>query len=336
MTTGRRGSRLSRRQFMVGAGSAALLAGCGRLPWQAEPAAKVHRVGFLSVGAPRHPNHEAFQQGLRDHGYIMGENLIVEWRGAELMEGRLPALAAELVELPVEVIVTSGTQASLAAAQATTTIPVVTVTGDPVGDGLAASLARPGGNVTGLTRLGPVLGAKRLELLREAVPGAARIAVLWNDSHSVKAVEFQEIQAAAPVLGVELISLGVRRPDDLTGAFEAAQREGAQALLVLGDTLTTSRGPEIARLAGESRLPSLHELREYAVAGGLMSYGPSLTANYRRVAYYVDRILKGAKPADLPIEQPMRFEFVVNMRTARALGITFPHEVALQITEVIE
>jgi putative tryptophan/tyrosine transport system substrate-binding protein len=334
-----RGSRLSRRQFVVGAGVSAagfgLLAGCGRLPWQAEPPAKVYRLGFLSTGLLE-AEFEALLQSLHERGYVQGQNIVVEYRTAKLVGDRLPVLAAELVQLPVDAIVAAGTPAHLAAARATGTIPIITLVGDPVGDGLAASLARPGGNVTGLTSLDATLAAKRLELLKETVPRASRIAVLWRASNQSKAAEFRETQTAAQILGLELISLEVGSPEELEPAFAPAHREGADALVVLGDGLTYTRAAQIVALAAQQKLPALYEGKEFVDVGGLMSYGPSLTAAFRRAAYYVDRILKGAKPADLPVEQPMTFEFVINLKTAAALGLTFPNEILLQVTEVIQ
>jgi putative ABC transport system substrate-binding protein len=330
-------SRLSRRRFVVGAGSAALLVGCGRLPWQAEQPPRVHRVRVLFDGSPElQPRFLVFLQRLHDHGYIEGQNLIMEYGSAEYDYSRLPILAAELARLPVDVILAFGTAASFAAAGATSAVPIVTVVGDPVRAGLADSYARPGRNVTGVTVLNATLTTKRLELLKQTVPHAGHIAVLWNGENNSSVYEFRETQTAAQLLGVELMSLQVRRPEDFEVAFEAGQRQGANALVVIADALTMTNSAPIAALAARTNLPGMYGHKEPVLAGGLMSYGPSLVDNYRRGADYVDRILKGTKPADLPIEQPMTFELVVNMKTARELGITFPHEVALQITEVIE
>jgi putative ABC transport system substrate-binding protein len=273
---------------------------------------------------------------MRELGYVEGQNLLIESRAAGRQE-LLPDLAAELVRLPVDVIVTVSALATLAAKKATSTVPIVQAIGaDLVREGVVASLARPGGNVTGLTQMAPELAAKRLELLKGVVSGLSRVAVLWNPASPPVVLSFGETQGAAQVLSVHLHSLEVRSSDDLESLLEAATRERAEALVVLTDPLTVTHQAQIAALAAARRLPSISDRREFAVAGGLVSYGPDIFAMARRAAAYVDKILKGASPADLPIEQPMTFEFVVNMRTARELGITFPHEVALQITEVIE
>jgi putative ABC transport system substrate-binding protein len=327
-------SRLSRRQILVGAGSAALLAGCGRLPWQASQASKVPRVGYFSMHSL--PYAEAFEQGLREHGYVQGKNIAVEYRFLA-SEGQFDNAASELVQLPVDVLVTSSTPGALAAKRATNTIPIVFMqTGDPVGAGLVASLARPGANLTGLSIMGAGLASKRLELLKETVPNLSRVAVLMNPTNANSARELGETIGAAQVLGLQLQVIEVRQPDEIESVFEAAVQEQAQATSILGDALLTTNLPRLAELAMKYRLPAMYTGRPFPAAGCLMAYGPNSTEQFRRGAYYVDRILKGTKPADLPVEQPMIFEFVVNMKTARALGITFPHEVALQITEVIE
>jgi putative ABC transport system substrate-binding protein len=325
--------RLS-RQFVVGAAGAGLLAGCGRLPWQAQEP-KMPRIGYLgdrSIPA----FEEAFRQGLREHGHVDGKNIAIEWRFADGNPAALADLAVSLVNRPVDLIAAATTPAALAAGQATSTTPIVMTNGDPVGSGLAASLARPGGNVTGLANFSPELGAKRLELLKYAIPSLARVAVLWTPYNPVKVAEWAETQSAARTLGLQLQSLEMSSPDDLEPAFATATRERADALIVFGDNLTSAHAAQIVDLAARGRLPTMYGVRTFMEVGGLMAYGPSLRSLYHRAAYYVDRILKGTQAADLPIEQPMTFEFVVNMTTARGLGITFPHEVALQITEVIE
>jgi putative tryptophan/tyrosine transport system substrate-binding protein len=330
----RAGSRLSRRQFVVGTGAVASLLGCGRLPGQAPPA-RALRIGLLGA-TPLSPGPQALRDSLHELGYRDGETITLETRWTEGRPDRARELAAELVELPVDLIVAPTGVEALAAKQATTTIPIViVVAGDPVGTGLVASLARPGGNITGTTMITTPLGTKRLELLKRAVPGVARIAVLWNPT-AEKVLEWQEIQRAALILGVELLSLEVRTPEDFEGAFQSATRDGADALLPLPEPVGLSQGTRLLGFAEQSRLPAIYAWREFAEAGGLMAYGPSITTNYRRAAYYVDRILRGTKPADLPVEQPMTFDFVVNLKTAQALGITFPNEIMLQVTEVIQ
>jgi putative ABC transport system substrate-binding protein len=341
--------RLSRRQFVVGAGavgvSAAtgvgLLAGCGRLPWQGQVPPKAYRLGWLTTGAltgDGSPGFAALLQGLRDRGYIDGQNISLVPRYAEGYPDRLPDLAAELVGLPVDVIVAAGGgPAALAAQQATTTIPIVIIeTGDAVTSGLAASLGRPGANITGVSLMSPVLSGKRLQLLKETLPGMSRVAVLWSADNSAVARTFEETQAAAETLGLHLQSLEVRGPNDLERAFEAATREESDALMTLPDPFMLSQRTRIGGLAVGHRLPGMNPFREYVDAGGLMSYGPSLLLLFQRATYLVDRILKGAKPADLPVEQPMTFDFVVNLKTARELGITFPNEIMLQVTDVIQ
>jgi putative ABC transport system substrate-binding protein len=315
-----------------------LLAGCGRLPWQEPP--RSYRVGILfDGGAERpssHPGLAVIVRRLNELGYIEGQNLVIEYRPALWDRSRLPDLAAELVHLPVDVILAAGTPASFAAAQATSSIPIVTPVGDPVRAGLADSYARPGRNVTGITVLNALLSTKRLELLKQTVQSAARIAVLWTVSNISSVFEYREIETVAPLLGVELVSLAVNGTEEFEAAFEAARREGADALVVIEDSLTLRNVSQVATLAAKSNLPGMYGSKESALAGGLMSYGPLMTDNYARAADYMDRILKGAKPADLPVEQPMLFEFVVNLKTARELGITFPDEIMLQVTEVIQ
>jgi putative ABC transport system substrate-binding protein len=276
---------------------------------------------------------------MSDLGYIEGQNLHIEVREAEGQPARLPALAAELTNSSVDVIVAgASTPAAQAAHQATRTIPIVmTGVGDPVAAGLVASLARPGGNVTGLSDLAVGLSGKRLELLKETVPGASRVAALGNPDNAASAADWRATQEAARTLGLDVWSVDVRSADDLPGAFETIARERPDGLLMLADPLLgVSTTTQLAHLVARSRLPTIHRSRLDADAGALMSYGPNYPALARRGAYYVDRILKGAKPADLPVEQPMTFDFVVNMKTAQALGITFPNEIMLQVTEVVQ
>lgn len=303
----------------------------------AQPRAKVPRIGVLASGFP--PSDEAarqqspFWQGLYELGWVEGQNIAVEWRYAEEHYDRLPALVAELVELGVDLIVAGDSRAIPAAKQATDTIPIVmTVSGDPVRSGFVASLARPGGNITGLTNISPELAGKRLQFLKEAVPGMVRLAVLGPPSHP----DWTELAAATQVLGVHLQALEVQRPDEFEQAFAAAMRERVEALIVLPAPLTNRYRRQIVTLAAESRLPAMYALKEYVQVGGLMAYGPSIPALYRRAAYYVDRILKGAKPADLPVEQPMKFEFVINLKTAQTLGLTLPPHLLFFADEVIQ
>jgi putative ABC transport system substrate-binding protein len=304
----------------------------------APPAGEVYRIGILIVGTVATFGNlvEAFRQGLRDLGYVEGQNLLIEYRWGEGKAERLPGLAAELVDLKVDLIAVAGTQAVQAAKQATTTIPIVMPgSSDPVGTGLVASLARPGGNITGLTSIAPELSGKRLELLKEAVPGLSRVAVLWHGGHEGALLSMQETEAAGRSLGVPLQSLEVRDPLDFERAFAAATRGGAEALLVLSSAFFAAEGRRIVELVTKSRLSSMSWRREFVEAGGLISYGPSLPDLFRRAATYVDKIFKGAKPADLPVEQPMKFELVINLKTAQALGLTIPPTLLFQADAVI-
>jgi len=274
---------------------------------------------------------------LAELGWIEGKNLVVERRYAENRLERLPELAAELVRLNVEVIVATGTLGPLAAKRATSTIPIVmTAAGDPLGSGLVASLARPGGNVTGISLMAPDLGGKRLELLKELLPRLARVAVLWNAANPYAAIVFKETQAAGRTLGIEVQSLEVRGPDDFDGAFDTARKQRPDALITVEDPLTFSHQKRIADFATGQQLPSLYGFREFVVAGGLMSYGANVADLFRRAASYVDKILKGAKPADLPVQQPTTFELVINVKTARALGLEIPPTLLARADEVIE
>jgi putative tryptophan/tyrosine transport system substrate-binding protein len=293
------------------------------------------RIGYLG-GPPIPPYQEAFRQGLREHGYVEGQNIVIEWRFTEGSPEVLADAAAELVHQPVRVIVAQSTPAALAASRASSTTPIVMSVGDPVAAGLAASLARPGGNVTGLSNFSPQLAAKRLEWLREAIPSLARVGVAWTPYNPLKAMQWLETESAAQTLSVQLQSLEVGGPEDFESAFAAAVQDRAHALVVFGDNVTASHAPQIVELAAKYRLPTMYEARTFVDAGGLMSYGPNVPGSYRRAAYYVDRILKGAKPADLPVEQPREFEFVINAKTAQALGLTIPQHVLLQATEVIQ
>jgi ABC-type uncharacterized transport system substrate-binding protein len=306
---------------------------------EAREPGKVARIGMLSQGSPTFSPQlrEAFRQQLRELGYVEGQNIVIEYRWAEGRAERLPDLAAELVSLNVDVIVAGGTPAPLAAKHATRTIPIVmTAAGDPVGSGLVASLARPGGNVTGLSARSPELGGKRLQLLKEVVPGLSRVAVLWNAANPYAALVVRETETAARTLGLQVQSLEVRGPDDFENALPGAIRGRAGALIVVEDPLTFLYLKRIAEFAAQNRLPATYGYREFAEAGGLMTVGPNLADLYRRAAIYVDKILKGAKPADLPVEQATKFELVINLKTAKALGLTIPPSLLQRADQVIE
>jgi len=307
----------------------------------AQQAAKVARIGYLAgnLAATRHLP-EAFRQGLRDLGYVEGRNLVIEYRDAEGKLERLPALAAELVALKVDVILVGSTPTALAAKQATSTLPIVfAAVGDPVTDGLVASLARPGGNVTGLSTSATLeIVGKRLELLKQAIPGVTRVAVLWQPGGQGERTDkdiLKEVEAAARALGVRLQVVEARGPEDFDRAFSEMTRARASALTVLGTTLFFNERRRLADLAAKNRLSAMYPLREYVDAGGLMSYGPNLADLFRRAATYVDKILKGAKPGDLPVEQPTKFELVINLKTVKGLALMIPPSV-LQRAEVIQ
>jgi putative tryptophan/tyrosine transport system substrate-binding protein len=304
---------------------------------EAPPAAKVPRLGLLipSSFAAVASRLEAFRHGLRDLGYVEGRNITLEYRFAEGKADRLPELVAELIRLPVDLLVIEGTTAIRPAQHATTTIPIgMAVSGDPVGEGLVASLARPGGNITGLSSRAPEVSGKRLEILKEAVPHLSRVAALWHRDAPVGPY-IKETQAAAQALGLQLQALEVGSPDALDQAFAAMTRAHADALVVIPSAQFFSDQRVVAELAMTHRLPTMFGQREAAEAGGLMSYGPHYADFYRRAATYVDKILKGAKPADLPVEQPTKFELVINLKTAQALGLTIPPILLFQADEVI-
>ena len=311
------------------------------LATEAQQAATVYRIGRLSPGSPLLVAHlwEAFRQRLRELGYVEGQNLVIEGRYAEGRAERLPDLAAELVRLKVDVIVAGGTAAIRAAQQATHTIPIVmAATADPVGQGFVASLAYPGGNITGLSWLGTELPGKRLELLKETVPQSTRIAALIHAAHPAYASTMHTLTVAARALGLHLHVVEVRSADELDAAFAAMTRTGADAVIVVEDALLLSgqRGRVVADLAATHRLPMMYSWREWVVAGCLMSYGPSRPDMLRRAAVFVDKILKGAKPGELPVEQPMKFELVINLKTAKSLGLTIPPTLLFQADEVIQ
>jgi putative tryptophan/tyrosine transport system substrate-binding protein len=326
-------SRGSRRQFVRGEAGLGLLAGCGRLPWQAPSTTRVWRLGVLGPWS----GLGDLRDGLRELGYVEGQNLAVEYRDSEDQRERLPGLAAELVRLQPDVIVAPTSVSVEVALQATNTLPIVFgAVSDPVGQGFVTSLARPGRNVTGLSDFGVTLSAKRLELLKESIAGGSTVAVLRNVTNPATALEWQATVDAARTLGVELQALEVRGADDLPGAFETARKAHADALLILTDSIVNFNLQQITGLAASGRLPAMYFQKLQAAGGGLMAYGPNYVAMWRRTAVYVDRILKGANPADLPIEQPTTFDFVINLKTAQALGLTIPPHVLLQATEVIQ
>jgi putative ABC transport system substrate-binding protein len=308
---------------------------------EAQQAAKVARIGWLTFNLAVNPHlPEAFRQGLRDLGYVEGRNLVIEHRSAEGEPERLPALAAELVALKVDVIVAPSTLAALAAKQATRTVPIVFAgVADPATSGLVISLARPGGNVTGLSILAPELVGKRLEQLKQAVPGVSRVAVLWQPGGGAERTEkdmLKGAEVAGRALGVRVQFVEARGPEDFDRAFSDMTRARAGALTVLGSTMFFNEQRRLVDLAAKNRLPAVYGLREYVDAGGLMAYGPNVADLYRRAATYVDKILKGAKPADLPVEQPTKFELVINLKTAKALGLTIPPSVLGRADHVVE
>ena len=302
----------------------------------AQQTAKLPRLGFLTAGRDS-PGLPALLEGLRQLDWIEGKTIVLEYRYADNRNDRLPELAAELVRLNVDVIVAAGTLAPLAAKRATATIPLVmTSAGDPLGTRLVSSLAKPGGNVTGLSLMSPDISGKRLELIKHIVPDVLRVAIMWNATNPYPALVFRQTEAAARQLKLEVQSLEVRTPDDVNSALEAALREKANALITVEDPLTVNYRKQIADFAAKNRLPTISGLREYVDVGGLLSYGPALADLYRRAAGYVDKILKGAKPAELPVEQPTKFELVVNLKTARTLGLTIPPDMLAIADAVIE
>jgi putative tryptophan/tyrosine transport system substrate-binding protein len=305
---------------------------------RAEQGGKIYTVGIFSAGSPTTgATVTVLPDALRALGWVEGKNVAFVRRFGENRLERLPELAAELVQLNVDVIVAIGTLAPLAAKRATSTIPIVmTAAGDPLGSGLVASLARPGGNVTGMSLMAPDLGGKRLELLKELSPRLARVAVLWNAANPYPARVFRETQSASRTLGIEVQSLEVRSANDFDGAFETARKQRPDALITVEDPLTYDYRKRIADFAVANRLPSLYGFREFAIAGGLMSYGANIADLVRRAAGYVDKLLKGAKPADLPVEQPTTFELIINLRTARALGLQVPPTLLARADEIIE
>jgi putative ABC transport system substrate-binding protein len=303
----------------------------------AQRAPKMPRVGVLWPGAPPDKWDEAFRQGLRTHGYVEGQNISLEYRWAEGRQERLSELAEELVRLKVDLIVTISAPAIIALKQATTAIPIVFAgTSDPVRSGFVASLARPGGNLTGLSLMAPDLAGKRLELIKSIVPAASRVAMLWNASDEGMAIRVQQTQLAAPALQVTLLSPELRTPADLDSTLATLSRDLPDALLTFVDPFTLRHRKQIVEFAATERLPAIYEDRAFVEAGGLMSYGPSVEDNCRRAATYVDKILKGAKPDDLPVEQPTKFELIVNLKTAKVLGLEISPTLLARADELIE
>ena len=304
----------------------------------AQPTAKVPRIGVLHVGtADSSSNATVFTQGLRELGYVEGKNIVVERRFGDNRAERMSEIAAEFVRLKVDVIVTSTDLAIAAVKQQTQTIPIVMVNStDPVGTGFVASLAHPGGNITGLAGISPELNAKRLELLKEVVPGLSRVAILWEPAVRGGVLEYNGTQSAARSMQLQIQGVEVSRVDDFESAFTALTAGRAEALTVVGSPLTFANGDQLARLAEKHRLPTMFGVRENVDAGGLISYGPNLPDRWRRAATYVDKILKGAKPGDLPVEQPTRFELIINLKTAKALGLTIPPSLLRRADAVIQ
>ena len=307
-------------------------------PVQAQQPARIFRIGVLTASSASSASArvDAFRQRLRELGYVEGENIVIEYRYAEGKLERLPDLAAELVRLKVDVIVTTGT-GILPAKKASATIPIVfAVHPDPVGTGLVSSLARPSGSITGLSTMAPDLDGKRLELLKEAFPKITQVAFLWEPGGAGGSRPLTEMEAAAKALGLKLISLEVRSLDDFERAFARTKRDGAQALITFPHPLINTQQGQILDFAAKNRLPAMYATSEFVEAGGLMSYAPSYIDLYRRAAGYVDKILKGAKPADLPVEQPTKFEFVVNLKTAKQIDMTIPSKVLAKADRVIK
>jgi len=311
------------------------------LALEAQQAAGIARIGYLGTNLAANPHlPEAFRQGLRDHGYVEGRNVVIEYRSAEGKLERFTTLAAELVALKVDVIVATSTPAALAAKQATRTLPIVFIAvADSVASGLVTSLARPGGNVTGLSMLTPELVGKRLELLKQAVPGVSPVAVLWQPGDYSERTEkdiLKEAEVTARALGMRLQVVEARGPQDFDRAFSDMARARAGALIVLGSTMFFTERRRLVDLAAKHRLPAVYSARDSVDAGGLMAYGPNTADLFRRAATYVDKILKGTKPGDLPVEQPTRFELVINMKTAKALGLTIPQSILVRADEIIQ
>jgi putative ABC transport system substrate-binding protein len=326
---------ITRRRFLLTS-----LAGSLAVPITAgAQQATGYQIGFISSASSSAMavRDGAFRQELRALGYVVGKNITIEYRWADGKNERLPDFAAELVNLKLDIIVTHGVVATRAVKQASTTIPIVIAAADdPVAAGLVQSLARPGGNITGLTIITPDLTGKRLELLKEILPGRIRVAVLWNPVNPVAEPELRKTEAAARSLGLQLQPLGVRDPSEFASAFSSMKTERAGALFILGDAMFFGQRKEIVTLAASNRLPLFAHLQEFADAGALMTYGPNVVDVHRRAAHFVDKILKGARPGDLPVEQPTKFELIINLKTAKALGLTIPPSLLARADEVIE
>jgi len=306
----------------------------GSLPVEAQQAGKVYRIGFLSDGPRMRPNFEVFRQGLRDLGYIEGQNIVIEWRLAGRKPDRLAEMAADLVRQKVDVIVACCPLAAGAALKATLTIPIVDLLG---AHRYVANLRRPGGNLTGQTTMAPDLIGKQLQLFKEAVPSLSRVAVLGDATHSSYTQTVQQAERAARALGLQLINIGVRSPAEFPGAFRQMVAEGVDGVLIQRSGLFIRNRARTAELAGEAALPTMYgHAREAREEGALMSYGTNVAALYRQAATFVDKILKGAKPAELPVERPRKFDLVINLKTAKQIGVTIPPEILLQATEVIK
>jgi putative ABC transport system substrate-binding protein len=330
MAAGPLGERMRRRELILGLGAALASPTATRAQ-----RGKIFRLGILVN--TRNTGVEELLKGLRDHGYVEGQNLIVEFRFSEGVGERWPELASELVALKVDAIVAQTTPAALAAKRATSTIPIVIATAiDPVGAGLADSLARPGGNVTGLSLLSPEISAKTLSLLKEDVPSLSRVAVLWNAANPAFTPVWQALDATARSMGLALLSQPVREPQDFASAFATMASQRPEGLLVLIDSLVGQYVRQIVEFATHERLAAASTFKQFAALGGLMSYGPNLGAAERKAADYVDRVLKGENPAELPFEQPTKFELVINLKTAKALGLTVPQSLLARADEVIE
>jgi putative tryptophan/tyrosine transport system substrate-binding protein len=326
---------MRRREFITLVGGAAAWPHIAR----AQQARRIPRVGFLgnSTAALEANLVVPFREGLRELGYEEGRNIGIEYRWAEGKYERFPALVAELLAVPVDVIVTAGTPATLAVKKATSTVPLVMIAvGDPVGTGIVPSLARPGGNITGLSSIAPDLEGKRLELLREVVPGLSHVALLWNPLNLFHAGSLQQARTAAQALGIKLQTLAVRVPEELDGTFAAIVKERPDALLLLADRVFLHNRVRLMEFATKRRIPNVNAYRELVEAGGLMSYGPSYEDMHRRAAIYVDKILKGANPGDLPVEQPTKFTLMINLKSAKALGLELPPTLVARADEVIE
>ncbi len=326
---------IARREFLIGLGAALAWA----LPARAQLPRTMYRVGFLgnSTAALEADLIEPFRQGLRDLGYEEGRNITIEYRWAEGKYERLPALIAELVALNLDVMVTAGTPATLAVKKAAISVPLVMAAiGDPVGISVVASLARPAGNITGLSAMAPDLEGKRLQLLGEVVPKLSHVAVIWNPLNEFQEISIRQLNAAAATLQIKVQPVAVRVAEDLDAAFATLVRDKPKALIILADRIFLHNRARLIDFATRNRLPGVYAYRELVEAGGLMSYGPSYEDMHRRAATYVDKILKGAKPADLPIEQPTKFNLVINRKAAEALGLTIPPSILVRADEMIE